>query len=304
MIKQPVGIVETETKVSSRHAERTLMRMIGDALREHAWIPSHANDRAQTQSRLVKMVEATPDFIATIDAQGHVLYCNRAGRKMLGMGGDEDTTHLHIADIYSARTRATVLGEGVFIAILDGVWSGEAALLTRAGREIPVSQVIVAPSDADQPSEFLALIARDVQGMKQAEESLRESERFYRRIAEAARIGIWVIDTENQTSFVNPQMASMLGYSENEMLGKPATDFMFSKAITLPNAPSNVSHFMIEEAHDLTLRRKDGEEVRVSLSPSPLFNEQEQYTGTLAMVTEIAESRRWSRQAQVGSGLG
>ncbi len=78
-------------------------------------------------------------------------------------------------------------GEGILLAILDGEWSGEAALLTRAGREVPVSQVIIAPADADRRSEFLALIARDVKAMKQAEESLRESERFYRRLEAMAR---------------------------------------------------------------------------------------------------------------------
>ena len=292
MIKQQVGVVESKAKVSSHPAEKTLMRMIGDALQEHAWVPPRANDHAETQSHLVKMIEATPDFIVTMDVKGRVLYCNPAVRKMLGMNGDEDIAKLHITDIYSARSCATVLGEGVFIANLDGEWSGEAALLTRAGREIPVSQVIIAASDADRRCEFLALIARDVQAMKHAEASLRESEQFYRRIAEAARIGIWVMDAENQTSFVNPKMAKMLGYRVDEMLGKPATDFMFCQAVTLPNAPSNASQFMIEEAHDLTLRRKDGKELWVSLSPSPLFNEQERCTGTLAMVTEIAGSRR------------
>lgn len=296
MIQKQVGVVKTDAKVSSRHAERTLMRMIGDTLREHAWVPSRDHARAQNQSHLVKIIEATPDFVVTMDVKGHVLYCNRAVRQMLGMSGDEDIARLHITDIYSARSCATVLGEGVFIAILDGQWSGEAALLTRAGREIPVSQVIIAPSEADRPCEFLALIARDVQAMKQAEESLQEREQFYRRITEAARIGIWVIDTENQTSFVNPQMASMLGYSENEMLGMPAASFVRCNRIAF-------SQLDLDDAHELLLRRKDGAELWVSLSPSALYNEQEQYAGTLAVVTEITESRQRRVQAQEWSGL-
>jgi len=288
-------MVESNAEVSSHPAERNLTQMIGDSLREHAWVSPRANDRAETESRLVKMIEATPDFIVTMDVRGHVLYCNRAVRQTLGISCDEDIATLHITDIYSARSCATVLGEGVFIANLDGEWRGEAALRTRAGREIPVSQVILAPADADRRCEFLALIGRDVQQVKQAEASLRESEQFYRRIAETARVGIWVMDTENQTSFVNPRMANMLGYGVDEMLGKPAIDFIFS-AITLPN---DASQFVIEETRDLTLRRKDGKGLWVSLSPSPLFNEQERYTGTLAMVTEIAESRVWRGQTQL-----
>jgi PAS domain S-box-containing protein len=119
--------------------------------------------------------------------------------------------------------------------------------------------------------------------MKQAEESLREREQFYRRIAEAARVGIWVIDTENQTTFVNPQMASMLGYGENEMLGMPAASFMRCNRIAF-------SQLDLDDSHELLLRRKDGAELWVRLSPSALYNEQDQNAGTLAVVTEITES--------------
>ena len=296
MIQEQIGVVKTQAKVSSHHEGRTLRRMIGDTLREHAWLLPHANDRTLTQNRLVKMIEATPDFVATIDAKGHVLYCNHGARRMLGINDDEDTAQLHLTDIYSARTRATVLGEGILIAIMDGAWSGEATLLSRAGREIPVSQVIIAPTEENRRCEFLALIARDIQDIKQKEESLRASERFYRRIAETAPVGIWVIDAENQTSFVNPQMARMLGYSENEMLGKPASDFVRCNTIAF----SQLDH---DDSHELLLRRKDGEELWVRLSPSALYDEQEQYTGTLAVVTEITESRQWRDQAQFWGGL-
>jgi PAS domain S-box-containing protein len=290
MIKQQVEVVETKAKVSSRLAEKTLTHTIGVALNKR--IRFRPNERAQVDSRLAQGIEATPDFIVTMDVKGRLLYCNRAVRQMLEMSGDEDIAKLHITDIYSARSCATVLGEGVFIAILEGVWSGEAALLTRAGREIPVSQVIIAPAEAGRRCEYLALIAHDVKEIKQAEESLRESEKFYRHIAEAAHVGIWVIDTENQTSFVNPQMASMLGYSENEMLGKPATTF----------ARCNITPFAklgFDNSHELLLRRKDGAELWVSLSPSPLYNEQEQFTGTLAMVTEVTESKKWRERVDL-----
>lgn len=281
--------------ISARsNQEKTLTHMLGDALEKR--IRLRPNDRAQADSHFAQVIEATPDFVVTMDVKGHVLYCNPAVRQMLGMNRDENIAKLHIADIYSARSCATVLGEGVFIAILDGEWSGEAALLTRAGREIPVSQVIIAPPGADRACEFLALIARDVKEIKQAEESLRESEQFYRRIAEAARIGIWVIDTKNQTSFVNLQMAHMLGYSEAEMLGKPATSFVRCNRIAF-------SQLDLDDSHELLLRRKDGAELWVSLSPSPLCNEQEQYTGTLAVVTEITETRQARNQAQLWSGL-
>ena len=288
MIRQHAGGFGTRETFARPIEGKALRRTVRDVLGKHNWL--RPTDPVQTQSRFAQVIEATTDFVITIDVKGHVLYCNPAVRQMLGMSGDEDIAKLHVADIYSARSCATVLGEGVFLAILDGEWSGEAALLTRAGREIPVSQVIIAPAEVDRPCEFLALVARDVQAMKQAEASLREREQFYRRIAEAARIGIWVIDIESRTRFVNPQMANMLGYGENEMLGMPAASFVRCDKIAF-------SQLDLDDSHKLLLRRKDGAELWVNLSPSALYDEQELYAGTLAVVTEITESRSWRNQA-------
>jgi PAS domain S-box-containing protein len=42
---------------------------------------------------------------------------------------------------------------------------------------------------------------------------LREAAARYRQIVEMAEEGIWVIDGDNQTTFVNQKLADMLGYS-------------------------------------------------------------------------------------------
>ena len=93
-----------------------------------------------------------------------------------------------------------------------------------------------------------------------------------------------MIDIENQTRFVNPQMANMLGYSENEMLGMPAASFVRCNKIAF-------SQLDLDDSHKLLLRRKDGAELWVNLSPSALYDEQEQFTGTCATVTQVAESK-------------
>ena len=51
----------------------------------------------------------------------------------------------------------------------------------------------------------------------QAELTLQESEQRYRRIVETATEGIWMIDADNKTTFVNQEMARMLGYTVEEL---------------------------------------------------------------------------------------
>jgi hypothetical protein len=69
-------------------------------------------------------------------------------------------------------------------------------------------------------------IARDITERKSAEAALHESEAQYRRLIETAAEGIWILDAEGKTSFVNPKMAQMLGYTVEEMIAMPLFAFM------------------------------------------------------------------------------
>lgn len=62
--------------------------------------------------------------------------------------------------------------------------------------------------------------------LRQLERDLRRSEAQYRRIVETAQEGIWTTDAEGRTLFVNARMARMLGYTPDEMRGRPFYTFM------------------------------------------------------------------------------
>jgi len=98
----------------------------------------------QNEARLIAILEATPDFVSTAEPDGCISYINRAGRKMLGIGEAEDISGLSIEDMSPGWAIDIVQTEGVPFAIQNGVWAGETARLARDGREIPVSQVILA----------------------------------------------------------------------------------------------------------------------------------------------------------------
>ena len=66
----------------------------------------------------------------------------------------------------------------------------------------------------------------DITERKQAEEALRKSEEQYRTIVETANEGIWIIDAEARTTYVNEKMAEMLGYGPEEIIGRCSFDFM------------------------------------------------------------------------------
>lgn len=116
----------------------------------------------EERSRLTAVLEATPDFVGTADADGRVKSLNRAAREMVGIGLDEEVHSYRIADLHPPRALTEILGVGIPTAIREGVWTGETAVLTRDGREIRVSQVILAHRDASGRVAFLSTVLRDL----------------------------------------------------------------------------------------------------------------------------------------------
>jgi PAS domain S-box-containing protein len=285
MIKEQILVADHKRTGAPFLRDRGLFQTIGDALRERPLA------RHRTDSYLSQVIEATPDFVFTANEEGHLLYCNKSARWALGIS-EEDVPNIHLTDIYPEQVRPGVLGEGVFAAILDGVWSGETALLTATGREISVSLVIVAPLASDGHSEFLSIIARDISASKQEQTTVLEHERFYRRMVQTANMGIWIIDSRNRTSFVNPKMAKLLGCEAEEIVGKPIISFMDQEGIALAEAQREAILNGVDESQNYKLLRKDGTELWVRLSTSPLFDEEEQFLGTLAFVTECTSFKR------------
>lgn len=131
-----------------------------------------------TGARLSAILEVTSDFVAMGHADGRVTYYNRAARTLLGIGEEEDISAIRIAESHPEWAARLVMNEAIPAAVREGLWSGETALLSRDGREIPVLQVIIAHKSPEGRVEFLSTIARDITQWKRAEEALRQSEKL------------------------------------------------------------------------------------------------------------------------------
>lgn len=127
---------------------------------------------AEASMRLVAILEATTDHVSTTNLNGSVLYLNRSGRSMLGIGESESIRNLSILEMFSDKARSLLSSQAIPTAMRTGVWSGEAALLHTNGKEIPVSLVTVAHLSPSGPVEYLSYIARDITERKNLEDRL------------------------------------------------------------------------------------------------------------------------------------
>ncbi|MFX1569132.1 MAG: PAS domain S-box protein [Promethearchaeota archaeon] len=117
----------------------------------------------------------------------------------------------------------------------------------------------------------------------------REIDENYRYFIENSLEGVWVIDEDANTVLVNASMAKLLGYTNDEMIGKSLFTFMDEKTADLTRFHLEKRKKGISEERDALFIHKSGNNVYLRLRATPIFNDEGNYKGTYAFLTDITE---------------
>jgi PAS domain S-box-containing protein len=164
------------------------------------------------------------------------------------------------------------------------------------------------PSQADR--RMLSILAAALgaeENRKRTDDELRAMDGRYRQIISTANEGIWVTDELDKLTFINRRLAEMLGYKESELLAQPVRNFVEPQDHLDHDFKVNLGRRGQFCQFERRLRRKDGSELLVWISGSPLFDDIGHYRGAFAMLTDLTERRQLEtqlRQAQKLDSVG
>ena len=125
---------------------------------------------------------------------------------------------------------------------------------------------------------------------------LQNSEQKYRRIVETANEGIWWIDAQARTTYVNSRMAQILGYTPVEMLGRSAFEFIYETDRAEAERRFEQQKRSIGENLEFCLRCKDGSSIWIQSNSTPMLDDEGECVGVLSMVTDISDAYRQATQ--------
>lgn len=118
------------------------------------------------RERLERIIEATPDMVAIMAPDGHLIQMNPAGRKLLGLSADADISGYRGRDFLGAKT-THLLDTVVRPTLLAcGHWTGEAMLREDTPQALPVSVVGLAHNNARGQLEYFSVVLRDLSAQK------------------------------------------------------------------------------------------------------------------------------------------
>ena len=101
-------------------------------------------------------------------------------------------------------------------------------------------------------------LREDIAKRKATEKALRENEEKYRKLIETTSEGVWLISSEKKTIEVNQSLCDMLGYSEDEMIGKTPLDFVDENNSKIFTEQILLSKSTKHRTYEILLKRKNG----------------------------------------------
>jgi PAS domain S-box-containing protein len=178
----------------------------------------------QVQARLSAILDATPDYVSTVDVQLGVSYLNLSARRMLGLSEDALPEHLRVKDLYPPDAYRQYLDVELPAVLLDGIWVGESTLLAASDQMVPVSVVRLAHRGANGEVEYISSVLRDIGEIKRNELALRVAnetleQRVAARTAELAHANESLKDLDRLKSMFIASMSHELRTPLNSIIG-------------------------------------------------------------------------------------
>jgi len=141
--------------------------------------------------------------------------------------------------------------------------------------------------------QYFQSIIRDITERKEAEERLRKSEERFRDLFDNAPVAYHEFDREGKITHVNRTELEMLGYTLDEMIGRPVWDFNVQPDMVRDTILAKLSGKLPpQRAFERVLRRKDGSLVPVLIEDRLLHDEKGEIIGIRATLQDITERKK------------
>jgi PAS domain S-box-containing protein len=278
-----------------------LCRKLDELSTSEAQLAERRKDLLIPHQQSLDIIEFLPDPTFVIDGESKVIAWNRAMEEMTGL------------------KKRQILGKGDYLyalpfygeakpILIDFVISGEAHtreryhFVERHGRDFYAETYAPklhggkgahlwgkASPLYDNHGNLTGAIEsiRDITQRKLAEESLQQSEKLFRMLVETMNEGLGVQDESGVIIYANEKLCEILGYSRDELVGRPETEFLDQANLALYEKEIERRRRDKKTSCEIELLAKDGRKIPAIISVSPIMDEKGNYKGAIETVKDI-----------------
>lgn len=238
----------------------------------------------ESEERYRLLIELSPDAITLTDLEFNITAVNQEAILQNGAEKPEDLIGKNALELIIPEDRQRAI-DNAQKTLSTGRIQAEYRVRRKDGTRFPVDlRASLITDDKGNPSGFIA-VTRDITERKKTEDALRERAILLQRMGE----GVMVEDTEGYITYVNPKAATMLGYAEQEIIGKHWRNFVVPEEHEKASVETKKRPEGIGSTYELTALAKDGSHLSVILTATPLFSKSGNFKGVLDVFTDISE---------------
>ena len=133
-----------------------------------------------------------------------------------------------------------------------------------------------------------------------AQEALRKSERLFRKLLASMHEGVWAVDKNRRTTFVNERLCAMVGYSQAELADMDILDVLAEEQRQAAMERIRERQKGLGGTIDYLVVRKDGVRFPAQVMSSPIMDEEGQFEGLVCGVVDLTERVRMEDELRRG----
>jgi len=224
------------------------------------------------------------DSIFKGNENGDIIYVNFKATKLTGYS-EKELLNMNIKDlfkeevIYSKPLRYDLLEEGNSV-------KARRTITKKNGLSIIVEMISKKLSDGTYIS-----IMHDISEEQNLRLALKKSEEKYHHLFQMLPYGGEIVSKEGVIIDVSSGTLSMLGFSKDEILGKPMTQFIGEEGKSLFKRKFKNILLGKKESAEICLLKKDGSKVSVIRAGQPIFNNKGEIDFILTLSVDITKRK-------------
>ncbi len=228
--------------------------------------------------------DSVPELIAILGNDNRIRRGNKAFAQRLGMNPAELQGLLFYEAVHASSSHPPDCPHALLMA--DGCFHTAELVIGNLGGEF---EVTVAPLRDDVGKILGSVhIARDITERKNAEEALRQSEERYRLVTEHSMTGVFILQA-GLLAYTNQRLADILGYPKQEVMGKPAFNFVHpdDREMVAARAEARLRGEAVPTSYEVRLVNKAGDTIWCELLAALTHNDGKQAVmGNIADITD------------------
>jgi PAS domain S-box-containing protein len=258
---------EASREITTRKQKEAELAKYKDHLEE--MVKRRTTELRESEQRWSTTLASVGDGVIATDVVGNITFINPVAEILTGWTLRESITKpiAEVFNIINEQTRqkvenpvARVIEKGIVVGLAN-----HTILIRKDGTEVPIGDSGAPIKNEEGNTTGVVLVFRDISEQKKTEEVIEASEIRYRRLFEAAKDGILILEfPSGKITSVNPFLIDLLGYTQDEVVGKQLWEIGAFKDIL---ASKEAFHELQDKSYiryeDLPLETKDGRHINV-----------------------------------------